>query len=80
MADQQFVKTPDTGHWYQLLPDGRIEARYEANLRTARQEKLYPSVTEVEGSTRANPTLLRWLKKPNHFGGGQNPPNCRGIG
>lgn len=62
MADQQFIKTPDTGHWYQLLPDGRIEARYEANLRTARQEKLYPSVTEVEGSTRANPTLLRWLK------------------
>jgi hypothetical protein len=50
------------GHWYAPQPDGSVIARHDATLREARKEGLYPSVTTVNKSVRANGQLIAWLK------------------
>jgi hypothetical protein len=53
-------------HWYEILPDGRIEARFAASLRDARNDLkvggrgFFPSPTTVIGSILAKPELEAW--------------------
>lgn len=55
MASQQ--------HWYQVEKDGTVKSRYDADLRLARKENLYCSVTSVEKQVRANPQLGQWITR-----------------
>lgn len=51
------------GHWYFRAPDGTVTSRYDADLRIARKEGLYPSVTTVEKNIRANGQLGAWITR-----------------
>lgn len=61
-SSQNFVKTDESAHWYQLNADGSLETRHDATLREARKQLLFPSPTSIEKEIRANPQLARWLK------------------
>jgi len=50
-------------HWYHRSPDGTVTSRYDADLRVARKENLYPSVTTVEKQIRANGQLGQWITR-----------------
>lgn len=56
-----FADGESSSHWYGDGGD-TIIPRYDADLRTARKEKLAPSVTTIEKDVRANPGLLIWIK------------------
>jgi hypothetical protein len=55
------MSKPESQHWYNVAPDGTVSSRYDAGLKEARKELLFPSVTTIEKSIRANPTLARWI-------------------
>jgi hypothetical protein len=58
---QQFVKTDESAHWYEYK-GGVVLPRYEATLREARKQNLFPSPTSIEKDVRANPMLARWIR------------------
>ncbi len=51
------------GHYYKPLPCGGVQARHDADLRTARKEGLYVSVTTITKAVRANDAILRYVKE-----------------
>lgn len=61
-GQQNFVKEETSAHWYQLMPDGSVVSKHDADLRRARKERLFPSPTSIEKDIRANPILARWIK------------------
>lgn len=57
IGGRNYIKPDSSAHWY----TGDGEARHDANLRTARKELLYPSVTTVL-SAKAAPGLEAWKR------------------
>ena len=53
------VKTSASGHWYQCRA-GDAKPQHDADLRVARKEFLYPSVTSIDKDSFVNPGLDRW--------------------
>lgn len=50
-------------HWYKLNEDGSIESRYDADLKQARKEKLFISITTVDKEIRSNWAINDYLQK-----------------
>jgi len=77
IQEKRYIKPDSSAHWY--TADG--EPRHDANLRTARKELLYPSVTTVLSAKAApgleawkrNETLLAALKLPDELRDPSNP-------
>lgn len=47
-------------HYYELMPDGRVETRYDAKDAEARDKGYMPSVTTVKGDVMVNYGLALW--------------------
>jgi hypothetical protein len=50
-------------HWYKYNEDGTIESRYDSDLREARKEKLFISITTVEKEVRRNWSIEDYIQK-----------------
>jgi hypothetical protein len=50
-------------HWYKYNEDGTIESRYDADLREARKQKLFISITTVDKEIRANWAIGDYLQR-----------------
>jgi hypothetical protein len=51
-------------HWYSYNPhDGSIESRYDADLKQARKEKLFISITTVDKEIRSNWAINDYLQR-----------------
>jgi hypothetical protein len=75
-SERQFVKVNTAAHWYGVdLATNLVVPRYEATLREARKEGLYPSPTTIEKDIRANPVLARWIKNETAKAFVENPRN-----
>ena len=59
----------ESTHWYQK--DGTPQ--HDADLRVARKELLYPSVTSIDKSTFPNPRLEKWKVEQAIIAGIDNP-------
>jgi hypothetical protein len=57
MGRKRYIRPDSSAHWY----TGDGEPRHDANLRTARKELLYPSVTTVL-SAKSAPGLEAWKR------------------
>jgi len=62
MSNKLLVTQSESSHYYQVNPDGSVEARYDAGLREARKQCYYVSPTTLWKATRANGSLANWLK------------------
>jgi hypothetical protein len=61
-------------HWYKLNEDGSIESRYDADLKQARKEKLFISITTVDKEIRSNWAINDYLQKQTVKACVENPP------
>jgi hypothetical protein len=50
------ITTKSGGHWY----DANGSPQHDADLRTARKEKLFPSITTIDKASFPNPILEQW--------------------
>ncbi len=61
-------------HWYKLNEDGSIESRYDADLKQARKEKLFISITTVDKEIRSNWAINDYLQRQTVKACVENPP------
>src|SRR5436190_1523223 len=63
------IRSSEGGHWY-----GKDGApRHDADLRVARKQLLYPSVTTIDKAVFKNEFLDKWLRDQILIAAGQNP-------
>lgn len=63
------IRTSEGGHWY--AKDGT--PRHDADLRVARKQLLYPSVTTIDKAVFKNEFLDKWLRDQILLAAGDNP-------
>lgn len=63
------VKSSDSAHWYRKSG----ESAHDSDLRVARKELLYPSVTTVDKEVFKNDFLDKWLRDQILIAAGDNP-------
>ncbi len=65
----QLIRRGESSHWY--TKDGK--PKHDADLRVARKEFLYPSVTSVDKAVFKNPFLESWMQDQILIAAGDNP-------